>query len=148
MENRASYIVIKVNIQMTNRYEKKCSISVLNREMKIIAKMRQHLTLVKMAISKRPKGNNCWWIYGVKGTYNALVIMYISIALIEHNMEGIKKVINRTSVWSVTPTTGLISKENETSMSLLRKRHLYSNVYCSTIHTSQEMQSMKGSTND
>ena len=47
-----------------------------------------------------------------------------------------QKIKNRTTSWSSNPTYGYISKGNGISV---LKRYLYSRVYCSNIHNSQEM---------
>ena len=135
-------------------YMKRCSISLIIREMQIKTKRWYHLTPVRIAIINKARNNNCWWSCGEKKESLCTVGgNVISTTAMENSMKFLQNIKNRTAavhgvaesdtterlnwiVWPSNSTSSYLPKGNENTNS---KPYLHLHIHSNIINNSQDM---------
>ena len=117
---------------------KRCSTSLITRDMWMKTSIRYHLTPVRIAIIKKTTKDKKWWEYGGIGV---LVHHWWECEMVQpllkKSMEVPQKVKKRTNIWVRKSTSGCRVKRTEISTF---KRYLHSHVYCSIFRVAKIVQ--------
>ena len=122
---------------MVNRYMKRCSTSLISRELQNKTAMRYYLTPVRMAIINKTRNNKCWCGYREKRTVVHCLGECKLVQLLPKTVwRFLKKLKTKLPYNPVILLLVIYPKK----MKMVSKIYVYSHVYCSLIHNNQDVE--------
>ena len=125
---------------MTNIHMKRCSTSLIIREIQLKPHIRYHLTPARIVIINNWT-NKCWPSMWRKWNSGAMLVgMQTGVTTNENSMEFLKKLKMELPLDPAIPLLGIYLKESET---LIWKISMYLYIYCRTTYNSHNLEAAK-----